>query len=120
MRQSYQSNSFDGNSAPNFSIYFSTWNGNFSSYGPSRNILNDTSKLLADLARDNEYKAYLFPLVVCMPVIVAYFISWLIPWIVSGLYHGVNQPPLAPNRVPILGHALSFFWDTGFIGKCQR
>ena len=76
--------------------------------------------LTADLAYDGEYKAYVFPLVIALPFAVAYWTSSIFSFIVFRYHRNGINPPLAPFRVPILGHGLWFFWDTGFVGEVQK
>ena len=83
-------------------------------------ILSPNSDTMVNSTRDGGYKAYLLPLVISMPIFITYLITWLFSWVFYRLYRRDSKPPLAPYRVPVLGHALSFFWDTGFVGKIQR
>ena len=104
-----------------FPMYPSPSNTSCSTFGSHKILYNvpSTTSNMADLPIDKEYKAYLFPLVIAMPFIVTYLITSLFSSIVFRSYRRDDKPPLAPYWVPVLGHAISFFYDTGFVGKIQ-
>lgn len=78
--------------------------------------------ILADLFHDVEYKTYLILFALALGTLC--FLTYLITCLVSSSTwrsHWKNKrPPLAPYYVPILRHALAFFWDTGVVGEVQR
>lgn len=79
----------------------------------------DTLLLVSDLLAVTKYSTMLAILVLGTPFIVSYAITWVLAIGISGLT-AKGQPPEAPYWVPILGHALTFFWDTSSMAKLTR
>lgn len=71
-------------------------------------------------ACDVEYKACLLLFSLGIPFILTYLFTSLFASTVFRSYWKITKPPLAPYSVPVLGHALSFFWDTGIVGEIQN
>ena len=72
---------------------------------------------MVDFNYDVENKAYLCPFFIGMPLVVTYLITSLFSSIWFRSCWNGKTPRLAPYWVPVLGHGLSFIWDTGFFGE---
>ena len=67
-----------------------------------------------------ELNLLLYLALVALPFFVTYLLTLLgSSMVLRSLWH-IRSPPLAPYSIPFVGHALSFFSDTGVVGKFQR
>lgn len=75
---------------------------------------------MVNFACKTEDKAWLLPFLFAIPFILTYVVTSCCSSIVFRSYRKDARPPLAPYLVPVLGHALSFLWDTCIVGKIQE
>lgn len=62
----------------------------------------------------------LLPSTIGISFVLTYLLTSFLCSNVFRSYLKEKRPPRAPYWIPVLGHALSFFWDTGFVGEVQK
>ena len=67
-----------------------------------------------------EYNVYLLPIALGLPFLLTYLITSLAASEAWRSKRKDSKPPLAPYWVPVLGHALEFFWDTGVVARLTK
>lgn len=67
-----------------------------------------------------EYCVYLVPIALGIPFLLTYLITSLLASEVVRSRRKDTEPPVAPYWIPVLGHALSFFWDTGVVATLTK
>ncbi|KAL8846387.1 MAG: hypothetical protein Q9221_008529, partial [Calogaya cf. arnoldii] len=75
---------------------------------------------MAQVVFDGELNILLYATLVAMPFFLSYFLTLLQNSKVLRSFWDTKKPPLAPYPIPFLGHALSFFYDTGVVARFQR
>ena len=77
---------------------------------------------MADFFHDVESKISPIHLVVAFGTLclLTYPITYLISSSTLRSYWKDDRPPLAPYGVPLLRHALAFFWNTSYVEDVQK
>lgn len=75
---------------------------------------------MASFIFPTEHNAYLIPFALAFSCAVTYLTTSLIASEAFRSKRGDKKPPLAPYWTPVVGHAFSFFWNTGVVAELTK